>query len=65
MRRVAPGTSSRENDLMKEKNGGLVLSERFDHIDGHFTGKGGLKCNISDWKSIELEPLQDTASYTI
>jgi len=41
------------------KNGGLVLSERFDHIDGHFTGKGGLKCDILDWKSMELEPLQD------
>ncbi|KAK0643112.1 hypothetical protein B0T16DRAFT_177199 [Cercophora newfieldiana] len=40
------------------KNGGLAWSERFDHIDAHFTGKDGPKKDIKDWKSIELEPLE-------
>jgi hypothetical protein len=40
------------------KNGGLAWSERFDHIDAHFTGKDGPKMDIKDWKSIELEPLE-------
>jgi hypothetical protein len=35
----------------------LALSERFDHIDAHFTGKGGKpKTDISEWKSLETEP---------
>ncbi|KAK5661381.1 hypothetical protein OQA88_11280 [Cercophora sp. LCS_1] len=41
-----------------EKNGGLAWSERFDHIDAHFIGKGGPKRDIADWKSIESEPLE-------
>ena len=41
------------------KNGGLAWSERFDHIDAHFTGKDGQpKMDIKTWKSIELEPLE-------
>jgi len=41
------------------KNGGLAWSERFDHIDAHFTGKDGQpKMDITTWKSIELEPLE-------
>lgn len=35
----------------------LRLSERFDHIDAHFTGKGGrAKTEIGEWKSLETEP---------
>lgn len=35
----------------------LGLSERFDHIDAHFTGKGGrAKTEIGEWKSLETEP---------
>lgn len=42
-----------------QKNGGLAWSERFDHIDAHFTGRGGSrKCDIGEWKSIESVSLE-------
>ncbi|KAK3360090.1 hypothetical protein B0T25DRAFT_534701 [Lasiosphaeria hispida] len=42
-----------------KKNGGLACSERFDHIDEHFTGKGQQpKRYIREWKSIESEPAE-------
>ncbi|KAK0719680.1 hypothetical protein B0H67DRAFT_160672 [Lasiosphaeris hirsuta] len=41
-----------------KKNGGLACSERFDHIDDHFTGKGQPKRDIREWKSIEEEPAE-------
>ncbi|KAK1828291.1 hypothetical protein QBC39DRAFT_333424 [Podospora conica] len=41
-----------------KQHDGLALSERFDHIDAHFTGRGGnLKMDIGEWKSLESEPL--------
>ncbi|KAK1754555.1 hypothetical protein QBC47DRAFT_220619 [Echria macrotheca] len=40
------------------KRGSLVWSERFDHIDAHFTGKDGPRRDIREWKSIESEPLE-------
>lgn len=37
---------------------GPAHSERFDHIDDHFSGKGGLiKVDIKDWKHIEPDPV--------
>lgn len=37
---------------------GPAHSERFDHIDDHFSGKGGLpKADIKDWKHIETDPV--------
>ena len=43
-----------------QNNGGLAWSERFDHIDAHFTGKSGdRKWDIGEWKSIESAPLED------
>ncbi len=41
------------------KNGELAVSERFDHIDAHFTGKdGGQRRDIKEWKYIEMEPFE-------
>lgn len=40
-----------------KQDDGQGLSERFDHIDAHFTGKGGRpKTDIGEWKSLETEP---------
>ncbi|KAK5656524.1 hypothetical protein OQA88_4501, partial [Cercophora sp. LCS_1] len=50
-------SAKRQSNLFK-KNGGLAWSERFDRINAHFIGKGRPKCDITDWKSIESEPLE-------
>lgn len=44
------------------KNGGLAWSERFDHIDAHFTGKNGPKKDKKDWNGIEHEPPETFAA---
>jgi len=44
------------------KNGGLAWSERFDHIDAHFTGKNGPKMDKKDWNGIEHEPPETFAA---
>ncbi len=31
-------------------------SERFDHIDAHFNGKGMPKADIRDWKHVDADP---------
>ena len=39
-------------------SGGPAHSERFDHIDDHFSGKGGLpKADIKDWKHVDTDPV--------
>jgi len=42
-----------------EGRGGLAWTERFNHIDEHFSGRNGKpKVDISEWKSVESEPLE-------
>lgn len=43
--------------------GGPAHSERFDHIDNHFNGKGGMpKRDISEWKHVDTDPATSSAS---
>jgi hypothetical protein len=38
--------------------GGPAHSERFDHIDDHFNGRGVPKADIRDWKHVDMDPLE-------
>ena len=40
------------------KTGGLAWSQRFDHIDEHFTGKNSPRMEKKDWKSIQSQPFE-------
>ncbi|KAK4241342.1 hypothetical protein C8A03DRAFT_12433 [Achaetomium macrosporum] len=42
--------------------GGPAHSERFDHIDDHFNGRGMPKADIKDWKYVDTDPLDSPAS---
>ncbi|KAK4122321.1 hypothetical protein N657DRAFT_499390 [Parathielavia appendiculata] len=43
--------------------GGPAHSERFDHIDDHFNGRGGLpKADIRDWKHVDTDPVESPRS---
>ncbi|KAK4104047.1 hypothetical protein N658DRAFT_240116 [Parathielavia hyrcaniae] len=43
--------------------GGPAHSERFDHIDDHFNGRGGLpKADIRDWKHVDTDPVEPSRS---
>ncbi|KAK3309055.1 uncharacterized protein B0T15DRAFT_392374 [Chaetomium strumarium] len=41
--------------------GGPAHSERFDHIDDHFNGRGMPKADIKDWKYVDIDPLDSPA----
>jgi hypothetical protein len=42
--------------------GGPAHSERFDHIDDHFNGRGVPKADIKDWKHVDTDPLESSSS---
>ncbi|KAL2260071.1 hypothetical protein VTK26DRAFT_6035 [Humicola hyalothermophila] len=42
--------------------GGPAHSERFDHIDDHFNGRGTPKRSISEWKHMDMDPATASAS---
>lgn len=37
--------------------GGPAHSERFDHIDDHFSGRGMPKADIKEWKHVDTDPV--------
>jgi hypothetical protein len=42
--------------------GGPAHSERFDHIDDHFNGRGVPKADIKDWKHVDTDPVDSPAN---